>query len=78
MLPVADSSVSDCNDGNGQDIITNLPGYPSSAPALKMYSGFVEVNNTANGSLFYWMIESLQADKVQNKPFIPVLFWLHH
>eukprot|EP00484_Ammonia_sp_Unknown_P016283 CAMPEP_0197058358 /NCGR_PEP_ID=MMETSP1384-20130603/106802_1 /TAXON_ID=29189 /ORGANISM="Ammonia sp." /LENGTH=64 /DNA_ID=CAMNT_0042493079 /DNA_START=62 /DNA_END=253 /DNA_ORIENTATION=- len=39
-----------------------------------MYSGFVQVNKTANGSLFYWFIESQSAG---NSPDTPVLVWLN-
>ncbi len=73
ILAIKWTICADCNGGNGQDKILNLPGYPSDAPILTMYSGFVEVNATANGSLFYWLIESLQTNKTN----IPVVIWLN-
>ena len=63
-----------CNGGN--DTIDRLTGYIVDAdnPAIKMNSGFISVNTTANGSLFYWLIQSM-AEKVDKNT--PLLIWLN-
>lgn len=67
-------AVENCNGGSNNDIIKDLPGYPNSAPALTMYSGYIEVNKTAKGSLFYWFVE---AQKAPDDPSTPVVVWLN-
>eukprot|EP01084_Bolivina_argentea_P060262 110118_1 len=73
----ADSAIPNCNGGNGKDIIHNLPGYTpngNTKPALTQYSGFVQVNSTANGSIFYWFVESISKNVDASTP---VLVWLN-
>mmetsp|Transcript_82861 Transcript_82861/g.101552 ORF Transcript_82861/g.101552 Transcript_82861/m.101552 type:complete len:446 (+) Transcript_82861:47-1384(+) len=62
--------IPNCNGGN--DGINDLPGYPSNAPKLTMYSGYIQVNESVNGSLFYWFIESLS-----HSINTPLLVWLN-
>ena len=63
-----------CNGGN--DNITSLSGYTvgGNNPALKMNSGYIQVNKTANGSLFYWLVQSM-ATKVTTET--PLLIWIN-
>lgn len=63
-----------CNGGN--DTITSLYGYKvgGNNPPLKMNSGYIQVNKTANGSLFYWLIQSMAA-KVTTET--PLLIWIN-
>merc|ERR1719295_385427 len=75
LLALGSCQVPNCN--GGKDEIRNLPGYKpnnTTQPELTQYSGFVQVNKTANGSLFYWLIEST-ADNVNDKT--PLLIWLN-
>jgi carboxypeptidase C (cathepsin A) len=58
---------------NGQftkNVIASLPGY-SGALSSAQYSGYVEVNSTIGGNLFYWFFES------QSNPSTdPLVMWL--
>ena len=65
------SGIPNCENGN--DRIYSLPGYNGELPS-KMYSGFIEVNSTANGSLFYWFIESQNENTTENTP---LLIWIN-
>lgn len=58
------------NCNNGDDAIKSLTGY--NGPLLKMNSGFIEVNKTANGSMFYWLVHSMNA-----KADTPLVIWIN-
>lgn len=78
LLSICNCIVPNCNGGSNKDLITNLPGYPKTAPKLTMYSGYIQVNKTANGSLFYWFIESQSSSSSSsNNSDIPLLVWLN-
>lgn len=72
LLTIVSCEVPICNN----DVVNNLPGYPTGIdiPHLTMYSGFIPVNSTANGSLFYWFIESMLGNEDPN---IPIFVWLN-
>ena len=65
------SGIPNCEQGN--DEIKSLPGWEGDLPS-RMYSGFIEVNATANGSLFYWFIESEDPNANESTP---VLIWIN-
>ena len=56
--------------GPAEHLIKNLPGlnFPVN---FKMYSGYIQVNETHNKNLFYWFVES-QRDPAND----PVVLWL--
>ena len=71
----AQSVVPDCNGGS--DAIKSLPGYTPNGnqrPNLIQNSGFVQVNKTANGSIFYWFIQTISDSMDENTP---LLIWLN-
>ena len=75
LLVTCLSQVPNCNGGN--DRIISLPGYTpngNTKPYFNQYSGFVQVNKTANGSIFYWFIESISKSVNKNTP---ILIWLN-
>eukprot|EP01084_Bolivina_argentea_P307332 531178_1 len=77
LLAIVSSQVPNCNGGNGKDQIASLPGYTpngNTKPYFTQYSGFVQVNQTANGSIFYWFIETISKTVDANTP---VLIWLN-
>eukprot|EP01084_Bolivina_argentea_P279997 478752_1 len=75
LIDILNSKIVNCNGGHGADVIHRLAGYtPSSSnPPIIEYSGFIEVNKTANGSLFYWLIEAQSGSKSST----PLLIWLN-
>jgi len=75
LAALCHAQVPNCNGGN--DKISKLPGYTpngNTQPYMNEYSGFVEVNETANGSIFYWFIETISKTADENTP---VLIWLN-
>ncbi len=51
--------------------IDKLPGMPSNV-VLTQYAGHINVDETKNGNLFYWLFES-----PQNSKDLPLLVWLN-
>eukprot|EP01084_Bolivina_argentea_P071926 130659_1 len=66
--------IENCNGGQGSDIISSLPGYTAGGgnPNIVQYAGFIEVNKTANGSMFYWLIEASEPTRDT-----PLMIWLN-
>ena len=66
-------SIENCNGGDNNDEISSLPGL-NTALKQKQYSGYINVNKTSNGSLFYWFFESQLSPNDSNTP---LLVWLN-
>lgn len=62
--------LSQCNGGHDEINLKKFPGY--NGPVIQMNSGFIEVNKSANGSMFYWLIQSMNA-----KEDTPLVIWLN-
>eukprot|EP00484_Ammonia_sp_Unknown_P019123 CAMPEP_0197032336 /NCGR_PEP_ID=MMETSP1384-20130603/11040_1 /TAXON_ID=29189 /ORGANISM="Ammonia sp." /LENGTH=444 /DNA_ID=CAMNT_0042461979 /DNA_START=11 /DNA_END=1342 /DNA_ORIENTATION=- len=74
-IGLIEATIQNCNGGN--DNVTKLAGYTeggANPPLPKMNAGYIEVNASANGSLFYWLVQSM-AERVDSST--PFLIWLN-
>jgi len=68
LLIIAATAVSGLTAPAGTKI-DSLPSY--NGPALSMYSGYVNVNQTNGRALFYWLVEATDVDPTT----APLVFW---